>query len=35
VTYVPARTDPKKIAESVSRTGFQATVKTEPEKKAN
>ena len=29
VTYDPARTDPKKIAESVSKTGFQATVKGE------
>lgn len=27
VTYDPKRTDPKKIAESVSTTGFQATVK--------
>ena len=32
VTYDPARTEPKKIAESVSKTGFQASVK---EKKAN
>jgi copper chaperone CopZ len=29
VTYDPARTDPKKIADSVSKTGFQATVKGE------
>lgn len=29
VTYDPSRTDPKKIAESVSKTGFQATVKGE------
>jgi copper chaperone len=36
VTYDPARTEPKKIAESVSKTGFQASVK-EPSgsKKAN
>ena len=27
VTYDPGKTDPKRIAESVSRTGFQATVK--------
>jgi copper chaperone len=27
VTYDPAKTEPKKIAESVSKTGFQATVK--------
>jgi len=27
VTYDPARTDPTRIAESVSKTGFQATVK--------
>ncbi len=27
VTYDPARTDPKKIAESVSKTGFEASVK--------
>lgn len=31
VTYSPARTDPKKIAESVSRTGFQASVKEDRE----
>jgi len=33
VTYDPARTDPKKVAESVSKTGFKATVKgeTKPE----
>lgn len=36
VTYDPARTEPKKIAESVSKTGFQATVKDkEKEKKTN
>lgn len=36
VTYDPAKTTPQKIAESVSKTGFQATVK-EPasSKKAN
>ena len=27
VTYDPARTDPKRIAESVSKTGFEASVK--------
>lgn len=27
VTYDPAKTEPKKIAESVSKTGFQASVK--------
>jgi copper chaperone len=27
VTYDPARTDPRKIAESVSQTGFEASVK--------
>ena len=27
VTYDPAKTDPKKIAESVSKTGFEASVK--------
>jgi copper chaperone len=32
VTYDPVRTNPKKIAESVSKTGFQASVK---EKKAD
>lgn len=31
VTYDPSRTDPKKIAESVSKTGFVATVKGEKE----
>jgi copper chaperone CopZ len=29
VTYDPSRTDPEKIAASVSKTGFQATVKQE------
>lgn len=28
VTYDPSKTDPKKIAESVSKTGFEASVKT-------
>lgn len=32
VTYDPAKTDPKKIAESVSQTGFQATVKGDEKK---
>jgi len=27
VTYDPAKTDPKKIAESVSKTGFEASVR--------
>src|SRR6266704_923194 len=34
VTYDPAKTEPKKIAESVSTTGFQATVKGEEKKGA-
>jgi copper chaperone CopZ len=33
VTYDPARTDPKKIAESVSKTGFPASVKEEQKEK--
>ena len=32
VTYDPTVTEPKTIAESVSKTGFQATVKDEKEK---
>ena len=28
VTYDPSKTEPKKIAESVSKTGFEASVKT-------
>lgn len=35
VTYDPSRTDPKKIAESVSKTGFQATVKGEAKTEAS
>src|SRR5712691_6207048 len=34
VTYDPAKTEPKKIAESVSTTGFQASVKGEEKKGA-
>jgi copper chaperone len=34
VTYDPSRTDPKKIAESVSKTGFEATVKGETKAEA-
>lgn len=34
VSYDPTRTDPRKIAESVSRTGFDATVKAEQKKGA-
>ena len=34
VTYDPARTDPKRIAESVSKTGFKATVKGETKAEA-
>jgi len=34
VTYDPSRTDPKKIAESVSKTGFEATVKGEKKAEA-
>ena len=34
VSYDPTRTDPKKIAESVSRTGFEASVKAEEKKGA-
>lgn len=34
VSYDPTRTDPKKIAVSVSRTGFEATVKAEEKKGA-
>lgn len=33
VTYDPARTDPRKIAESVSKTGFEASVKEPAESK--
>ena len=33
VTYDPARTNPKKIAESVSKTGFDASVKEPVESK--
>ena len=33
VTYDPARTEPKKIAESVSKTGFEASVKEPAESK--
>jgi copper chaperone len=33
VTYDPARTDPIKIAESVSKTGFEASVKEPAESK--
>ncbi len=32
VSYDPARTDPEKIAASVSRTGFEATVKAQEKK---
>jgi copper chaperone len=32
VTYDPAKTEPKKIAESVSKTGFEAKPKNEDEK---
>lgn len=32
VTYDTARTEPKKIAEAVSKTGFQASVKEEKQK---
>lgn len=35
VTYDPARTDPRKIADSVSKTGFQATVKGEAKAEAS
>ena len=31
VTYDPARTEPRKIAESVSKTGFEASVKASPD----
>jgi len=31
VTYDPAKTEPKKIAESVSKTGFEASVKASPD----
>lgn len=31
VSYDPARTEPKKIAESVSKTGFEASVKLQPQ----
>lgn len=34
VSYDPTRTDPKKIAESVSRTGFEATVTAEEKRGA-
>ncbi len=34
VSYDPTRTEPKRIAESVSRTGFEATVKAEEKKGA-
>lgn len=34
VAYDPARTDPQKIAESVSKSGFQTTVKAETRKGA-
>jgi len=34
VTYDPGKTDPKKIAESVSKTGFEATVKGEKKAEA-
>lgn len=34
VSYDPTRSGPKKIAESVSRTGFEATVKAEEKKGA-
>ena len=34
VTYDPSRTDPKKIAESVSKTGFETTVKGEKKAEA-
>ena len=34
VSYDPTRTDPKKIAVSVSRTGFEAAVKAEEKKDA-
>jgi copper chaperone len=33
VTYDPAKTEPKKIAESVSKTGFEASVKQPAESK--
>ena len=33
VTYDPAKTDPRKIATSVSKTGFAATVKEPPDSK--
>ncbi len=33
VTYDPAKTEPKKIAESVSKTGFEASVKEPAESK--
>ena len=35
VTYDAAKTEPKKIAESVSTTGFEATVKSEEKKSAS
>lgn len=31
VSYDPARTEPKKIAESVSKTGFEASIKPQPQ----
>jgi copper chaperone CopZ len=31
VTYDPAKTEPRKIAESVSKTGFEASVKASPD----
>ena len=34
VTYDPAQTDPKRIAESVSKTGFEASVKDPAEPKS-
>jgi copper chaperone len=33
VSYDPAKTEPKKIADSVSKTGFEASVKEPPESK--
>ncbi len=33
VTYDPAKTDPEKVAESVSKTGFEASVKEPAESK--
>jgi copper chaperone len=35
VTYDPATTNPKKVAESVSKTGFQASVKEPESRKIN